>query len=67
MRNMYAVKCLYKWDIYDSGEALLNETTYNWEERIILIRHLVLKMQIAKVKSMLKNMNKNILTLTISL
>ena len=67
MRNMYAVKCLYKWDIYDSGDALLNETTYNWEERIILIRHLVLKMQIAKVKSMLKNMNKNILTLTISL
>ena len=37
MRNMYAVKCLYKWDIYDSGDALLNETTYNWEERIILI------------------------------
>lgn len=37
MRNMYAVKCLYKWDIYDSGGALLNETTYHWEERIILI------------------------------
>ena len=37
MRNMYAVKCLYKVDIYDSGDALLNETTYNWEERIILI------------------------------
>lgn len=37
MRNMYSIKCLYKWDIYDSGDALLNETTYNWEERIILI------------------------------
>lgn len=38
MRNMYAVKCLYKWDIYDSNDLLLKDTTTTWEERVILIK-----------------------------
>ena len=38
MKNMYAVKCLYKYSYYNQENELIEEIIPSWEERIILIK-----------------------------
>lgn len=38
MKNMYAVKCLYKYSYYNQENELIEEVIPSWEERIILIK-----------------------------
>ena len=38
MKNMYAVKCLYRFQYYTLDGKLIDEAHPCWEERIILIR-----------------------------
>ena len=38
MKNMYAVKCLYKSTFYTMDGELLDDIMPSWEERIILIK-----------------------------
>ena len=38
MKNMYAIKCLYQSKFYSMDNKLLDANTFEWEERIILIK-----------------------------
>ena len=38
MKNMYAVKCLYRFQYYTLDRKLIDDARPCWEERIILIR-----------------------------
>ena len=38
MKNMYAVKCLYKYSFYTQNKVLIEDIMPGWEERIILIK-----------------------------
>ena len=38
MKNMYAVKCLYKYSYHNQENELIEEVIPSWEERIILIK-----------------------------
>ena len=49
MKNMYAVKCLYKADFYNKNGDLLENIIPGWEERIILLN--AASMEEADIKS----------------
>ena len=38
MKNMYAIKSLYKYSYYNQENELIEEVIPSWEERIILIK-----------------------------
>ncbi len=38
MKNMYAVKCLYKYNLYNQKNEFIKDLTPGFEERIILLK-----------------------------
>ena len=38
MKNMYAMKCLYKYSFYNQKHELIKKVIPRWEERLVLIK-----------------------------